>query len=145
MKFLGYSDGDAAKDPILYQHLTQLLLERRVKEHYPVAEEQSKQKKTLDFEEANSVRYIAGYVLRALKKKLLRMSNPLQKELDLCLSEMLEDGQNSGSSSEEESEKWTNSIDRGDQIMLQMQYTHFLFQWKWKLGSIWTREVKNVE
>ena len=90
VKFLGYSGGDAAKDPILYQHLTQLLLERRVKEHYPVAEEQSKQKETLDFQEANSVRYIAGYVIRALKKKLLRMSNPLQKELDLCLSEMLD-------------------------------------------------------
>ena len=41
--------------------------------------------------EKNVIRFIGGYILRALKKKMERSLQPLKKELLLCLSDLLED------------------------------------------------------
>ena len=45
---------------------------------------------SLDYQEANALRYSAGYVIRALKSKLERSASPAKKELILCLGEMIE-------------------------------------------------------
>ena len=45
---------------------------------------------SLDYEEVNALRYTAGYVIRALRKKIDRSAHPLMEELILCLVEMEE-------------------------------------------------------
>ena len=49
------------------------------------------QKDLLSYEEKNIIRFIGGYILRVLKKKMERSLQPLKKELLLCLSDLLED------------------------------------------------------
>lgn len=44
----------------------------------------------LDFIEANALRYIGGYLLRSLSKKIMKSANPMKEELLLCLADLLE-------------------------------------------------------
>ena len=75
--------------PTFYQHLTDLILVEV----------------SLTYEEKNA---LAGYVPRALRKKLEKSAHPLKEELVLCLVEMTE-----GDRGIDESEDWVNSVDRG--------------------------------
>ena len=59
--------------------------------------------------ELNALRYAAGYIPRALLKKLKKSSHPLNDELQLCLLDLLDDGDEEGGTAEE----WLNLIDRG--------------------------------
>ena len=107
-EFLQASVGSEAC-PIFYQFVTDSIMEVLIKEHFPIEMACSEQKlASLDFEEANALRYTAGYVIRALRNKIERSAHTLMEELVLCLVEMEE---NEGT--EHESEAWTNAIDRG--------------------------------
>ena len=59
--------------------------------------------------ELNALRYAAGYIPRALLKKLKKSAHPLNDELQLCLLDLLDDGDEEGGTAEE----WLNLIDRG--------------------------------
>ena len=59
--------------------------------------------------ELNAIRYTAGYVPRALMKKIKKSSASNTKDLLLCLQELLEsDGENAASTAD-----WLNAINRG--------------------------------
>ena len=76
---------------------------------------------SLTYEEKNALRYTAGYVPRALRKKLKKSAHPLKEELVLCLVEMTE-----GDRGIDESEDWVNSVDRGGlKHINEMSYTTF--------------------
>ena len=65
-EFLQASVGSEAC-PIFYQFVTDSIMEVLIKEHFPIEMACSEQKlASLDFEEANALRYTAGYVIRAL-------------------------------------------------------------------------------
>lgn len=95
--------------PIFYQFVTDAIMEELIKQHFPVEVAQSeKDLPPLDYEETNALRFTAGYIIRALRKKIERSAHPLMEELVLCLVEMEEK-----EVIEHESEVWTNTIDRG--------------------------------
>jgi len=50
------------------------------------------QKLTITYEETNALCYAAGYVPRALKKKLSKSTHPLKEDLQLCVLDLLDDG-----------------------------------------------------
>ena len=57
----------------------------------------------------NALRYAAGYIPRALQKKLQKSAHPLKEELQLCLLDLQDDGKEEDGTAEE----WLNLIDRG--------------------------------
>ena len=64
-----------------------------IKEHFPVEQTSASCSHTinsLDFQEINALRYMAGYILRSLSKKIARSADPLKDELILCLDEIME-------------------------------------------------------
>jgi len=63
----------------------------------------------LTTEEVYAIRYAAGYIPRALTKKLNKTSHHLKDSLLLCLWDLLED-ENEGT---DESKIWVDEIDRG--------------------------------
>ena len=106
----------------------------------------------IDYIEANAIRYVASYVVRAVKKKCMRSAHPLKEQIVLCLCDMEEDIGKIISScniilldvfilfltiltgSEEidhESEDWTEV----NLFTLVIQCTHCLLQWRWKQGA----------
>lgn len=98
--------------PIFYQHVTDLLFEEMIKEEYQVADTSTDtiRKEALTYEERNVLRYVGGYVLRALRKKLERSGQPRKKELLLCLTELNESKEEDHY---DESSDWLCIKDRG--------------------------------
>ncbi len=100
--------------PIFYQYVTDVMFKTLVKQHTPIEPTGDRASDlaavpALDYHETNALRYAAGYVVRALPKRLPRKgSTPLQQELRFCLFELLEDGDEEDASSE-----WTTAISRG--------------------------------
>ena len=63
----------------------------------------------LNIYEANTLRYAAGYIPRALRKKIQKSAEPLKDQLILCLLDLLDDGEEE----HVESHEWIVNIDRG--------------------------------
>ena len=105
--FLNDSVGSVAC-PIFYQYVTDCIMEVLIKQYFPVDTTSEPDVASLTYEEANALRYTAGYVIRALRKKIEGSAHPLLEELVLCLVDM-EEKEGTG----HESEDWTNLIDRG--------------------------------
>lgn len=75
--------------PVLYQAVTDRIMEQLIKVHFPLQTANSSQLvPSLDHIEKNVVRYMAGYVIHALMKKTSRTSHPMKEELMLCLTEL---------------------------------------------------------
>lgn len=87
-RFLHESPGCEAC-PIFYQYVTDKVFKKLTFTHFPVTESEHHTDKTMDnltYEEANALRYTAGYVCRSLRKKIAGSD-----ELKLCLEELLVD------------------------------------------------------
>ena len=72
--------------PIFYQYVTDQVFKDMILQHFQVNTETGNgahSETGLTYEEVNALRYSAGYVPRALRKKLERGSHPLKEELVL--------------------------------------------------------------
>ena len=110
--------------PIFYQYITDVLFKTMVKCHFPVnpVASQPHDVPPLDYQESNALRYAAGYVPRAIRKRLERGSHPLKEELVLCLVELCEDD----GTDVDASADWTKAISRGG-IKLVNNKTYHIF------------------
>ena len=110
--------------PIFVQYVSHFIFKQLIVTQNPVQEEaQSKDSNEgLTYEELNAVRYAAEWVARALQKKLLRSSHPRRGDLQLCLKDILDNG-DEGS---DESKEWLGLCDRGG-LMSVNQMTFELF------------------
>lgn len=103
-------------DPIFYQYVTDFIFKSIIKEKFPVIEDnQHEVEEVIGYEEQNVIRYMAGYVLRSLQKKLNRSLHPLKKELLFCLIDLLEESEEK---EEDETMDWVNMINRGGLIIV---------------------------
>ena len=86
-----------------------------IKKSFPVIQQEAEVDNTItptiSHQEMNALRYAAGYVPRALRKKLKKSANPLKGQLFLCLTDLLDDGDERHTHSEE----WLDLVDRGGQ------------------------------
>ena len=79
--------GDVAH-PIFYQFVTNKILAQLIKSMFIKSKEPRTdivESQPLDYMAANAIRYIAGYTVLALRKKLNRSSHPLKESIILCL------------------------------------------------------------
>ena len=95
----------------MYQRVGDAILEKVVKEKCPVSQSlcSTQQQPSITTQEMNALRYAAGYIPRALQKKLKKSAHPLKDELQLCLLDLLNDGEEKEGTAEE----WLNLVDRG--------------------------------
>ena len=105
--------------PLFYQHVTDVVFKKLVKRHTPTDSDKPSLKPAtvpdLTYEEANALYYTAGYVVRAVQKKLSKKAkgdgvsdkHSLDKELNLCLIELTEDDNFDAPSD------WTEEVNRG--------------------------------
>ena len=95
---------------VLYQHLTDLMFKSLFKSTYSLADRTFQPPCPLTINEANALRYVAGYVCRHLRKIIEASAHPLKEEMILCLMSMVKD---KSDTSEGHCEEWTNLVDRG--------------------------------
>lgn len=101
-------------NPIFYQCVGHFIFKDLVKAQPAVHSTDSTLRNVPDFtyEEMNALLYTAGYVPRALKKKLLRSSLHNKKDLELCLDDLISDGEETLNYTSD----WLASINRGGLI-----------------------------
>ena len=107
-------------EPVLYQHLTDLMFKSLLHEHFKV-EYLDKEAEEMNRNERNVLRYVAGYVCRKLRTKIERENHDLKEELILCLMDLVKDA-----SPCEDDEEWTSLVDRGGLCHVK-NTTHQLF------------------
>ena len=98
-------------DPIFYQYITDYIFEMALKEKFPIKEKEAcaETQETLSYEEENSLRFIAGYLLRAIEKKIKHSSLLMKKDILVCILDLLEDDDEPY----DESSDWVKLRDRG--------------------------------
>lgn len=122
--------------PTLYQHLTHIMFKKLITIHFPIVEVQSSSCETssaVRYEEANAVRYVAGYVCRAVRENIMSCNSPLKQQLLICIWELLEDVDIDSSESEDDNQQrelsssdWVNAVDRGGLLHV-TDSTHLVF------------------
>lgn len=105
---------DSKSTPILYQNISDRLFRILLKQKLCVTTKpaDTAYAPTLTYEEQNALRYAAGYIPRALRKKLDQSGHEHKVELILCLTELTEDEEESPY----ESKDWEKVVDRGGLI-----------------------------
>ena len=79
--------------PIFFQSITEWMKDEIVKDHFPLLlNESTPLPAPLDSVEKGVIRYMAGYVVHTLKKKMKRVSFPKKDEVIMCLGELEENG-----------------------------------------------------
>ena len=104
---------DAPASPIFYQHVTDEVFKDMVKTEFARKDNEDCEIATTgisDMEE-NTLRYMAGYVLRKIKSKIEKSSNEHKDCMLLCITELTGEKMDGRLS-----EVWTNVIDRGGLI-----------------------------
>ncbi len=96
------------------QYVGDHVFKELLKATYPLVEPAASsatpsQSMPLTYEEVNALRYAAGWVPRALKKKLSKSTHPLSKDLKLCLLDLLDDGDEETN----DTKAWVDLVNRG--------------------------------
>ena len=104
--------------PSLYQHLTDIIFKDLVKLHFRIYEEAStsetESQQDIAYEDANAIRYVAGYVCRKVKSSLKQKSqSPRTEELLWAMWDLVEDVEPEDDKEKEFSVEWIRTIDRG--------------------------------
>ena len=108
--------------PSFYQEVTDLLFEDILKSQYPLPTDYTPLvAEDITYEDANVVRYVAGYVYRKVNAKIAKKPNKLH--LEKCLKELL---QEEGESVATVSADWLEAMDRGGLVHVR-EGTYMLF------------------
>ena len=68
--------------PVFYQHVTDQIFHRLIENHFPILSPQASttERTLLGNEQANAIRYVAGFVCHSLRKKITASSTPNKQE-----------------------------------------------------------------
>ena len=101
-------------DPIFIQYVTQQVMEGLLKIRYPVSQPITSSCSTtsLTHEEENALRYAAGYIPFALRRKLQRSQHPLKEDFIICLTEFCDEELDCTDISTY-SAQWVKQVNRG--------------------------------
>ena len=108
--FLKSSTSVSKVSPIFCQYVGNFVFKELIRLHHPIAESTGNISiQRLTYEETNALRYAAGYIPRALKKKLQTSTHPLKTDIQLCIQDLLDDSDED----QNDSQDWLQLIDRG--------------------------------
>ena len=96
--------------PILYQHLTDLVLRMLIRRHYEIpAVQQSCVRPDLSSNEGNALRYAAGYVVRHVFKKIGKSNHSLKDDIRSCCQKLVKE--DCIPHDQSTCEEWTDLVD----------------------------------
>ena len=103
----------AVPTPILYQHLTDVVLRLLIRRHYevPTTQEPTTAPASLSSNEGNALRYAAGYIVHSVSKKIQKSSVIFKDDLASCCRKLVKERHNLHEQGT--AEEWTDLVDRG--------------------------------
>ena len=124
-EFIKSATSNSQPQPTLYQELNDLIFEELVRTALPIPHNDSvTQAAPITYEDANVIRYAAGYVCRKIHDKLQTSTLPNKSQLTRCVMGLLEEEDEQTPSSA--SDYRVNEIDRGGLWHVQ-EGTYMLF------------------
>lgn len=99
--------------PLFWQYVSNEVFRALVKEAFKPSHSDQMAAEEITYQEANALRYTAGYICRSMKRKLAVANHPLKEELILAIDSMCKDDGSSEDSEPTTSQHWIASIDRG--------------------------------
>ncbi len=100
----------STSEPVFYQYVTDGVFKELIQARFPMVSHQ--RSVTITNEEANVIRYAAGYTLRTLRKQIEKGSHPLKEEMVLTTIELVADDEDD-EEEQETSAEWVNLVGRG--------------------------------
>ena len=99
-------------DPSFYQHVSDVVFDELIKQNFPLQKKSNMSKDiAITNEEANVIRYAAGYTLRTVKKKVgTSAAHRLEGEIIACIMDLLAYLEGT---EEEVAAEWVRAINRG--------------------------------
>jgi len=95
---------------ICYQYIGDQILKKLIKTTYPLtAREAESSLANCELKETNAVRYVPGYVVQLLQKRILKSTHAQRDDIQLCLSQLV----HADDKAPDDSQDWMNAIDRG--------------------------------
>ena len=95
--------------PTFYQFVGNHMFKELIKVYYPLTSRDESTPQQLSYEEVNGLRYLAGYIPKLIRKKLITSTHPLKDDILLCIYDILDEGDED----EDESQDWVKTINRG--------------------------------
>ena len=97
-------------EPTFYQEVTDLIFEQLLQANFPILQsEQTSEPASITYEDANVIRYAAGYVCRKIYDQIEKSSRPNKVDLMKCVM-MLQDEDKEPTTTTAD---WVNEVDRG--------------------------------
>ena len=126
----------ADRCPTFYQHAGHTMFKNIVKETHPVHVGTQREKAVdVSHEERSALWYAAGYIPRALRKKLHKLSpdtHPHRDEMLLCILDWLDDGDEEHPDSHE----WIEAVDRGGLIHMNNTFYEMLLVMEFEVRKL---------
>jgi len=123
----------AANEPLLLQYLLENIFGEVVKSHFSTTPESTVLPDHLSAQEQNTIRYVAGYVPHALKKKIRRGAHSSKDLFIGCLEnlaathEQLENDEEEEETLQSFTAQWISRVDRGGLFIIRDEvYSFFL-------------------
>ena len=135
--------GATEMSSIFYQYVGDYMFKQLIKLHHPlhVSVVKGTDHSTLTYEEKNGICYAAGYVPRSLKKKLLKSAHPLKEDIQLCILDLLDDGDED----DNESKDWVSIINRGGLTKVNNTTYELFVSMEYELRKHLSKQVPNFD
>lgn len=108
--------------PMFYQYVTDQVFETFLKMTFKAGSKQPSDVEAMAYEEANALRYVAGYVCRKVQKRIEASKHPMRDRLLLCLMDLCDEDDEVTSSAE-----WVHAVDRGGLVRVS-ETTYMVFE-----------------
>ena len=105
----------------MYQYLADRVFEALIEKTFAVEGHGAASVDSLTYEEANALRYVAGYVCFKVRKNIVASTNPTKDHLLLCLMDLCDEDESVSQSAD-----WVHAVDRGGLVRVS-ENTFFLF------------------
>ena len=124
-------------EPLFYQQVSSEIIMRLVEEANPAPSIRCVQEEVLTYEDENTVRYMGGYILRALRKENRKCSGILRQLRDLI--------NDNDDTEPAESEEWVCSVDRGGLLRITEEMYDVLKAIEYVTRSFYNRKSAGKE
>ena len=94
--------------PLMYQYITEKIFQEMIEITFRTHKAASSTAEEFTYEEANVLRYVAGYVCFKIRKNILSSSHPMKDKILFCLMDLCDEDDAPAYPSD-----WINAIDRG--------------------------------
>ena len=123
--------------PAFYQHVGNQVFQSILKSSFPVNTDKELTVETsLSYEEANALRYAAGYVCHKVDSKIKASTHPMKDKLILCLMDLCDEDEEVTNTSD-----WINAIDRGGLVRISENTFEFFRTMEMVLRCVYNTET----